>query len=35
MIRATPANSAQLKFSENLKENNAVSMEGKLSKMSV
>ena len=30
MIRATLANSAHLKFSENLKENNAVSMEGKL-----
>ena len=30
MIRATPANSAQLTFSENLKENNDVSMEGKL-----
>ena len=35
MIRATPANSAQLKFSENLKENNAVSMDEKLAKMSV
>ena len=30
MIRATLANSAHLTFSENLKENNAVSMEGKL-----